>query len=102
MSQGVAPTKWDTRGLASMGVCLGWLLVFAHEAYEIVFSLTLCAGICDPFAHFKVHPFFHIVVELVLAGLAGALALAIAAEIRNRVVRISVGPRKDGYGTAHN
>jgi hypothetical protein len=87
MGQRPAPTRWDTRGLASVGISVGWLLVFVHEAYEIFFDLVLCVDECDPFAHFKVHPFIHIVIELVIAGLAGALLFASAAEIRNRVVR---------------
>jgi len=78
-----------------MGVCFGWLLVFAHEAYEIVFNLTLCVSNCDPYAHFQVHPFFHIVVELVITGLAGALVFASAAEIRNRVVLAAKARERD-------
>jgi hypothetical protein len=75
------------QGACVAGVCCGWLLVFVHEAYEIFFDLALCVENCDPFAHFKVHPFLHIVIELVIAGLAGALLFAGAAKIRNRVVR---------------
>jgi hypothetical protein len=70
-----------------MGVCCGWLLMFVHEAYEIFFNLTWCVESCDPFAHFKVHPVFHIVIELVIAGLAGALLFASIAGIRNQVMR---------------
>jgi hypothetical protein len=87
MDRESAPTKWDTKGLAFIGACFGWLLVFVHEAYEIFFDLALCIEDCDPFAHFKVHPFFHIAIELVIAGLAGALLFASAAEIRNRLMR---------------
>ena len=70
-----------------MGVCFGWLLVFVHEAYEIFFDLALCVDECDPFAHFKVHPFLHILIELVIAGLAGALLFGSAAAVRNRVAQ---------------
>jgi hypothetical protein len=84
---GAAPLRWDTSGLASVGVCCGWLLVFIHEAYEIFVDLALCVDDGDPFAHFKVHPFLHIVVELMIVGLAGALAFAGVTRIRNRLVR---------------
>jgi hypothetical protein len=85
--RGPSPTKWDTKGLAFVGACFGWLLVFAHEVYNIVVSLLGCHHDIDPFAHFKVHPFAHIAIELALAGLAGALLFASAAETRNRFVR---------------
>jgi hypothetical protein len=68
MDRESAPTKWDTKGLAIIGACFGWLLVFVYEAYEIVFDLALCVENCDPFPHFKVNPFLHIGLELVVGG----------------------------------
>jgi hypothetical protein len=79
--RGPAPTRWDTKGLVFVEACFGWLPVFAHEVYDIVVSLFGCHHDVGPFAHFKVHPFAHIAIELAVAGLAGALVFARSAEI---------------------
>jgi hypothetical protein len=87
MDRQPASTKWDTKGLAYVGACCGWLLVFAHEAYRILVSLEDGSHRLDPFAHLEIDPFTHVVLELVIGGLAGALLFASAAEIRNRLMR---------------
>lgn len=87
MGRGSAPTNWDTKGFAYIGACCGWLLVFAHEAYRILVSLRDGSHHLDPFAQLEIDPFPHVVLELVVGGLAGALVFASAAEIRNRLIR---------------
>jgi hypothetical protein len=87
MGRGSAPIRWDTQGLALIGAYFGWLLIFAHEAYEIVVSLGGCSHNLNPFAHFDIHPVGHMVIELIVGGLIGALLFASASEIRNRLMQ---------------
>ncbi|GEO13245.1 hypothetical protein MAE02_09410 [Microvirga aerophila] len=68
--------RWDPVGLAFIGAGVGLMLVVVHEAF-VIFSGDFN----------DVDPFTHIMVEMIILAIVGALAFAAIAEIRNRLWR---------------
>jgi hypothetical protein len=64
--------RWDPVGLAFVGAGVGLMLVVVHEAF-VIFS-----GNFD-----NVDPFTHIILEMIIFAVGGALVFAAVAEIRN-------------------
>jgi hypothetical protein len=71
------PGRWDHYGAALLGASIGIGGVLAHEAYDIVQGQF---GGTD-------NPFLHILVELLVFGISGAVLFAAVALFLNRRVR---------------
>jgi hypothetical protein len=70
------PKRWDPVELAFVGAGVGLMLVVLHEAYVII------SGQFN-----DVDPFTHIMMEMIICAIGGALLFAAIAEIRNRLKR---------------
>jgi hypothetical protein len=70
------PKRWDPVELAFVGAGVGLMLVVLHEAYVII------SGQFN-----DVDPFTHIMMEMIICAIGGALLFAVIAEIRNRLKR---------------
>jgi hypothetical protein len=76
MDKRPSPKRWDTLGLTFTGVCFGWMLVVAHEAYDIFFERFDAKS-----------PFVHMIGQLAGAGFVGALLFSCISGFRNLMVR---------------